>query len=70
MDWFVLHAFVEAVKRKQPTPQDVYDAVTWSVITPLSETSIRRGGETVDFPDFTSGQWMYRKNNFAINDDY
>jgi predicted dehydrogenase len=70
MDWFVLHAFIESVKRKTNTPQDVYDAVTWSAITPLSETSIRLGGETVDFPDFTKGQWMYRKNNFALGDDY
>jgi predicted dehydrogenase len=70
MDWFVLHAFIESVKRKTNTPQDVYDAVTWSAITPLSETSIRLGGETVDFPDFTQGQWMNRKNEFALNDDY
>jgi hypothetical protein len=70
MDWFVLNAFVEAVKRKLPTPQDVYDAVSWSAITPLSETSISLGGETVDFPDFTGGKWMYRKNDFALNDDY
>ena len=70
MDWFVLNAFVEAAKRKVPTPQDVYDAVTWSSITPLSETSIRLGGETVDFPDFTQGQWMYRKNAFALDDSY
>jgi len=70
MDWFVLNAFVESVKQKKPTPQDVYDAVTWSAITPLSETSIRLGGETVDFPDFTQGQWMYRKNSFALDDTY
>jgi hypothetical protein len=70
MDWFVLNAFIEAIKIKQPTPQDVYDAVTWSAITPLSETSIRLGGETVDFPDFTQGKWMHRKNDFAINDTY
>ena len=70
MDWFVLNAFVEAVKAKTNTPQDVYDAVAWSAITPLSETSIRLGGETVDFPDFTQGQWMYRKNSFATNDLY
>lgn len=70
MDWFVLNAFFEAVKKKTNTPQDVYDAVTWSAITPLSETSIRLGGETVDFPDFTQGQWMYRKNDFAISDTY
>lgn len=70
MDWFVIHAFVESVKKKTNTPQDVYDAVTWSAITPLSETSIRMGGETVDFPDFTQGKWMYRKNDFAIGDQY
>ncbi|MFZ6011730.1 MAG: Gfo/Idh/MocA family protein [Bacteroidota bacterium] len=70
MDWFVLNAFIEAAKRKTNTPQDVYDAVTWSAITPLSETSIRLGGETVDFPDFTKGQWMLRKNDFALNDSY
>ena len=70
MDWFVLHAFVESVKRKLPTPQDVYDAVTWSAITPLSESSILAGGESIEFPDFTQGKWMYRKNTFALNDDY
>ena len=70
MDWFVLNAFFEAVKRKTNTPQDVYDAVTWSAITPLSEGSIQHGGESVDFPDFTQGQWMYRKNGFAVDDSY
>ena len=70
MDWFVLNAFIESVKRKTNTPQDVYDAVTWSAITPLSESSIELGGETVDFPDFTGGRWMYRKNDFAIDDSY
>lgn len=70
MDWFVLNAFVEAAKRKINTPQDVYDAVTWSAITPLSETSIQMGGESVAFPDFTKGQWMYRKNEFAMDDSY
>ena len=70
MDWFVLNAFFEAVKRKTNTPQDVYDAVTWSAITPLSEGSIQHGGESVDFPDFTQGQWMYRNNGFAVDDSY
>jgi predicted dehydrogenase len=69
MDWFVLHAFVESVKRKVPPPLDVYDAVTWSAITPLSEESIRLG-ETVDFPDFTNGRWSHREDAFAITDSY
>jgi len=70
MDFFVLHAFVEAIKRNAPTPMDVYDAAAWSAITPLSESSIEMGNERVDFPDFTSGQWMYRKNDFARGDEY
>ncbi|CAN5387886.1 Gfo/Idh/MocA family oxidoreductase [soil metagenome] len=70
MDFFVIHAFVESVKRKVPTPLDVYDAAAWSAITPLSEQSIELGNETVEFPDFTGGQWMYRKPVFAITDAY
>ncbi|MBI1768894.1 MAG: Gfo/Idh/MocA family oxidoreductase [Bacteroidetes bacterium] len=70
MDWFVINAFIESVKRKTNTPQDVYDAVTWSAITPLSEKSIQQNGASVDFPDFTSGQWKSRKNTFALDDSY
>lgn len=70
MDFFVVHSFIESIKRKQPTPMDVYDAAAWSAITPLSEQSIELGHETVEFPDFTGGQWMYRKPVFALNDEY
>ncbi|MFT3845216.1 MAG: Gfo/Idh/MocA family oxidoreductase [Lacibacter sp.] len=70
MDFFVIHAFIESIKRKTPTPLDVYDAAAWSAITPLSEQSIELGNETVEFPDFTGGQWMYRKPVFAFNDEY
>ncbi|OQP57032.1 glycosyl hydrolase [Niastella vici] len=70
MDFFVLHAFVESIKRKTPTPMDVYDGAAWSAITPLSEKSIELGNETVEFPDFTGGQWMYRKSSFALTDEY
>jgi len=70
MDFFVLHAFIESIKRKTSTPMDVYDAAAWSAITPLSERSIELGNETVEFPDFTGGKWMYRKNKFAIGDEY
>ena len=70
MDFFVVHTFIESAKRKTPTQMDVYDAAAWSAITPLSEQSIELGNETVAFPDFTGGQWMYRKPVFALNDDY
>jgi predicted dehydrogenase len=70
MDWFVLNAFIESVKRKTAPPQDVYDAVTWSAITPLSEESIKKGGANLEFPDFTKGKWQTRKNTFALDDSY
>ncbi len=70
MDFFVLHAFIESIKRQVATPQDVYDAATWSAITPLSEKSIELGNQTVEFPDFTGGQWMYRQNDFARGSEF
>jgi predicted dehydrogenase len=70
MDWFVLNAFIESAKLKTTPPQDIYDAVTWSAITPLSEKSIQSGGNSVEFPDFTQGKWKARKNEFAIGDSY
>lgn len=70
MDFFVIHSFIESIKNRKVPQMDVYDAAAWSAITPLSEQSIELGNETVQFPDFTSGQWMYRKPVFALNDDY
>jgi Oxidoreductase family, NAD-binding Rossmann fold len=64
MDFFVLQDFIESVKQQSDTPMDVYDAAAWSSITPLSEMSIELGNQTVDMPDFTGGQWMYRVNRF------
>jgi len=68
MDWFVFNAFVEAVKKKGPTPIDVYDSVTMSVILPLSEKSLAEGNMPQQFPDFTKGKWQTRKNDFALDD--
>ncbi len=70
MDFFVVHAFVESVKRKVNTPLDAYDAAAWSSITPLSEDSIARGSQPVEIPDFTRGLWMKRTPKFALNDEY
>ncbi|MBA2328186.1 MAG: Gfo/Idh/MocA family oxidoreductase [Flavisolibacter sp.] len=70
MDFFVIHAFVESVKRRTVTPMDVYDAAAWSAITPLSERSIEQGSQVLEFPDFTSGKWQNRKPVFALSDDY
>jgi len=68
MDFFVMNAFIEAIKRKAPTPLDAYDAASWSAISPLSEQSIAMGSMPVKFPDFTRGKWMRRKDEFAMGD--
>lgn len=70
MDWFVFNAFIESVKQKIQTPIDIYDSLTMSVITPLSEKSIQEGNMPQQFPDFTKGKWKERKNTFALNTNF
>ncbi|MBE2211841.1 MAG: gfo/Idh/MocA family oxidoreductase, partial [Xanthomonadaceae bacterium] len=70
MDWFVVHAFIEALKANAPMPIDIYDAVAWSAITPLSEQSIAEDYRTLPFPDFTEGKWKDRKPIFALDGSY
>ena len=64
----VFNAFIVAVKGKKQTPIDVYDSVTMSVITPLSTKSLKEGNKPQQFPDFTRGKWVDRKNTFALDD--
>jgi len=63
-DYVELHQFVRAVRNKIETPEDVYDAATWSVIVPLSEQSVASKSAAVEFPDFTRGKW---KNPRPLN---
>jgi predicted dehydrogenase len=70
MDFFVVNAFIEAIKRKEPVPINVYDSAAWSVITPLSEASIAQGSAPQDFPDFTEGRWKNMPDRFAHGDTY
>jgi predicted dehydrogenase len=70
MDFFVLNAFIESAKKNIAPPLDVYDAASWSAITPLSELSIANNGEVQDFPDFTGAKWIKRRPYNWIKDDY
>jgi hypothetical protein len=70
IDFFVLRAFIEAVKAKGPVPIDVYDAAAWSAISPLSEQSIAGGSKAIDIPDFTRGKWKTNKPIFALNGEF
>lgn len=62
-DYLCMLAFLKSVQSREPVPIDVYDAATWSVITELTEKSVRNKSQAVDFPDFTRGQWRKRKSN-------
>lgn len=70
MDWYVINAFVESIKRGAPYPLDVYDLATWYAITPLSEQSVAEGGAVQYIPDFTRGRWIGRKPVFGLDDQY
>lgn len=57
MDFIMLWRIVYCLRNGLPLDQDVYDAATWSVITPLSEWSVKNRGRSIDVPDFTRGKW-------------
>ncbi len=56
-DYITVRELVRAIRTGETSLPDVYDAVTWSAIIPLSEKSAYAGGKKVDFPDFTHGKW-------------
>ena len=47
---------VDEVLEGKPSPVDVYDAVTWSAIIPLSIESVAKEGLPVSIPDFAGGR--------------
>jgi hypothetical protein len=57
MDYIEDYRLVEALRTGTPPDMDVYDAAAWSVVSALSERSIAKKGEPVNFPDFTRGKW-------------
>jgi len=69
MDFFIVRAFIEALKGADPVI-DVYDAVSMSVICPLSEKSIRLGSAAVKVPDFTRGKWKKNRPIFGLTAEY
>jgi predicted dehydrogenase len=57
MDFIEDYRLIEALRQGRPLDMDVYDGVSWSVLTPLSEWSVANRSKPIDFPDFTRGQW-------------
>jgi len=60
MDW----RLIDCLRNGLPVDMDVYDAATWSVISPLSEWSTANRSAPIDIPDFTNGAW---KTNHPVD---
>lgn len=56
MDFVMIYRMIDCLNNGWFLDQDVYDAAAWSVVTPLSATSIEMGHMAVKFPDFTRGK--------------
>ena len=52
---------VAALRNNRMPDWDVYDSVTSSAISPLSEKSVAGGSAPVEFPDFSKGRWKTSK---------
>ena len=51
-DFFTLREFTQAIREQRAPLIDVYDAVTWSALTPLSQESVRLNNSSVPYPRF------------------
>ena len=63
MDW----RLIDCLRNGLPLDMDVYDAALWSSIGPLSESSIANRSNSVDVPDFTSGDWKTNSQGMDIS---
>jgi len=51
------HLLVNALRAGKTPFFDVYDSVTSSAVSPLTELSVSKVSQSVTFPDFTKGKW-------------
>lgn len=58
---FRWHRAVTAIRENRMPDWDVYDSVTSSAISPISEASVAGGSKPIEFPDFTKGKWKENK---------
>jgi predicted dehydrogenase len=58
MDYIMRARIIECLTQGEPLDQNVYEGAFWSVVGPLSEASVAKGGAPQKFPDFTRGAWQ------------
>ena len=57
IDFLMDSRLIHCLRHGLPLDMDVYDAAEWSSLVELTELSASRGGEPVELPDFTRGDW-------------
>lgn len=57
MDFVMMARLIDCLQQGLPMDMDVYDAAALCAVTELSRHSIGKRSSSVDFPDFTRGQW-------------
>ncbi|MBL8060139.1 MAG: Gfo/Idh/MocA family oxidoreductase [Chthonomonas sp.] len=57
MDFIMVWRIIYCLRNGLPLDQDVYDAASWSCISPLSEWSVANRSQSIDIPDFTRGHF-------------
>jgi len=58
---FTWYRLIAALRENRLPDWDVYDSVTSSAISPVTELSVANKCKPVDFPDFTKGKWKTRQ---------
>ncbi len=61
MDFIQAYRLIHCLRNGQPLDSDVYDGAALCAVSELSERSIAANSRTIDFPDFTRGDWIGRK---------
>ena len=62
MDFIQAYRLIQCVQEGTVPDMDVYDAAAWSAPAPLSEASVAKGSEPMQFPDFTRGKWKQARS--------
>jgi hypothetical protein len=65
IDYLMDSRLIYCLRNGLPLDMDVYDAAEWSSLVELSEQSALMGGQPVEIPDFTRGEWD-RVNGFSF----
>lgn len=63
MDYIMLYRLLECMRSGLVPDMDVYDAASWSSVTPLSLASLQTGSGPEKFPDFTRDRWHERSGS-------